>query len=60
MKPPDYPLQAALEQREAAKQEARRRLAESLREAEQEEQELEKRERRRDFLRPQGLLEIRS
>jgi flagellar biosynthesis chaperone FliJ len=50
VKPPDYPLQAALEQREAAKQEARRRLAESLREAEREEQELRQREERRTAL----------
>ncbi len=50
MKPPDYPLQAALEQREAAKQEARQRLAESLREAEREERELQQREAQRDAL----------
>jgi flagellar biosynthesis chaperone FliJ len=48
MKPPDYPLQAALEQREVAKQEARRHLAESLRAAEREEQELHQREGQRD------------
>jgi flagellar biosynthesis chaperone FliJ len=50
VKPPDYPLQAALEQREAAKQEAQLRLAESLREAEREERELQQREGRRDAL----------
>jgi flagellar export protein FliJ len=48
VKPPDYPLQAALEQRDAAKQEARRRLAESLREAEREERELQRRQEQRD------------
>lgn len=50
MKPPDYPLQAALEQRGAAKEEARRRLAESLREAEREERELQQREEQREAL----------
>jgi flagellar biosynthesis chaperone FliJ len=50
VKPPDYPLQAALDQREAGKQEARRRLADSLREAERAERELEQRREHRDTL----------
>ena len=50
MKPPDYPLQAALDQREAAKQEARRRLAESLREAGRVERVLRQKEAQRDAL----------
>jgi flagellar biosynthesis chaperone FliJ len=50
VRPPDYPLQAVLEQREAAKQDAQLRLAESLREAEREERELQQREGQRDTL----------
>jgi flagellar export protein FliJ len=50
VKPPDYPLQAALDQREAAKQEAQLRLAESLREAEREEEELKRREEQLETL----------
>lgn len=50
MKAPRYPLEAVVEQREAAKQEARLGLAESLRALEREEQVLRRREGERDAL----------
>ena len=50
MKPSAYPLQAALEQREAARKDARRRLAESLRELERQVRRLEEREEERAAL----------
>jgi flagellar biosynthesis chaperone FliJ len=50
VKHPPYPLQAALEQREAVKEDARRRLAESVRALEREEGVLRERETQRDTL----------